>query len=96
MRNGGRSSRPAIPRIRMSRPAASRAAASAHSVDELAVSVICPNQPVGSPSSSAAQRSVTCSSSVAAGDVRHSIAFTFRAAAMVSPRMPGGEPVMPK
>jgi hypothetical protein len=60
------------------------------------VSAICPNQPAGRPSSSAAQRVVTASSSVAAGDVRHSMAFTFSAAAMVSPRMPGGEPVIPK
>ncbi len=85
-----------MPRVRTSSPAASRAAASAHSVDDDAVSVIWPNQPAGSPSSSAVQRSVTCSSSVAAGEVRHSIAFTFRAAAIVSPRMPGGEPVIPK
>ena len=60
------------------------------------MSVIWPNQPAGRPSSSATQRSVTCSSSVAAGDVRHSMAFTFSAAAIISPRMPGGEPVMPK
>ena len=33
---------------------------------------------------------------MAAGEVRHSIAFTFSAAVMVSPRMPGGDPLMPK
>ena len=79
-----------------STPAASRAAASAYSVEDDAPSVIWPNQPSGSPISSRAQRSATCSSSVAAGDVRHSIGFTFRAAEISSPRIPGGEPVIPK
>ncbi len=36
------------------------------------------------------------SSSVGAGPVRQSMALTFRAAASVSPRMPGPEPVMEK
>ena len=80
----------------MSSPAASRAAASAYIVDAEAVSVISPNQSGGRPISSATQRSTRCSSSVAAGDVRHSIAFTLSAAATVSPRMPGGEPLIAK
>ena len=53
------------------------------------MSVIWPNQPSGSPSSSSTQASVRCSSSVAAGDVRHSIAFTLRAEAISSPTIPG-------
>ena len=65
-------------------------------VDAEAVSVISPNHPVGRPVISATQRSTRCSSSVAAGDVRHSIALTLSAAATVSPRMPGGEPLIPK
>ncbi len=85
-----------MPRVRMSSPAASRAAARAYRVEDDAPSVIWPNQPVGRPVSSASQRTVTCSSSVAAGEVRHSIALTLSAAAMVSPRMPGGDPLMPK
>ena len=36
------------------------------------------------------------SSSVAAGDVRHSMAFTLSADARSSPRIPGPEPVMAK
>ena len=36
------------------------------------------------------------SSSVAAGEVRQSMALTLRAAASVSPRMPGPEPVIAK
>jgi hypothetical protein len=38
----------------------------------------------------------TVSSSVAAGEVRHSIPFTFRVAAIISPRMPGADDVMEK
>ena len=40
-----------------------------------ALSSMCPFHEAGSPSSSASQLSATCSSSVAAGDVRQSIAF---------------------
>ncbi len=60
------------------------------------MSVIWPNHPSGSPSSSSTQASVRCSSSVAAGDVRHSIAFTFSAEAISSPTIPGPEPLIPK
>src|SRR5947209_13734862 len=80
----------------MSRPAASRAVASAAIVELEAVSRISPNQPAGKPSMSSTQASVRCSSSVAAGDVRQSMALTFSALAISSPTMPGPEPVMPK
>ena len=95
-RSGGRSALPAIPRVRMSSPAASRAHARPYIVEVDAVSVISPNQPAGSPSRSSTHASVRCSSSVAAGEVRHSIAFTLRALAISSPTMPGPLPVMPK
>jgi hypothetical protein len=39
---------------------------------------------------------VTSSSSVAAGDVRHNIAWTFKAADRNSARIPGALPVMAK
>ena len=58
--------------------------------------MIWPNQPAGRPISSATQASVRSSSSVAAGDVRHSIALTLSAAAISSPTMPGPLPVIPK
>ena len=57
---------------------------------------MCPCHPRGRPSSCASQSSVTCSSSVAAGEVDHAIAFTLNAAISSSARMPGSEPVMPK
>ena len=94
--SGCRSVRPAMPRSRMSRPSASRAAASAYSDEAEAVSVISPNQSDGKPSRSATQPRVRCSSSVAAGEVRHNMAFTLSAAAISSPTIPGPEPVMPK
>ena len=95
-RSGGRSARPAIPRLRMSRPAASRAAASAHNVELDAVSVICPNHGRAGRSARATQASVRSSSSVAAGEVRHSIALTLSAAQISSPTIPGPLPVIPK
>ena len=55
-----------------------------------------PIHDAGSPSRSASQPSVTCSSSVAAGDVRQSIAFWLSAAISSSARIPGSEAVMPK
>ena len=79
------------------RPApASRAAASAESVEVEAVSSMCPNQFSGKPSNCLIQPSVTCSSSVAAGELRQSIAFTFRAAISISARIPGSEAVVGK
>jgi hypothetical protein len=55
-----------------------------------------PKKSGGSPIHSRSQPSVTCSSSVAAGDVRHSMPLTFSAALSISPRMPGPEPEMAK
>ncbi|GBD30100.1 hypothetical protein HRbin32_01200 [bacterium HR32] len=88
-------SRPAIPRVRMPKSKASRAAATAHRVATEAVSMITPNC-WGSPSICRSQSSVTCSSSVAAGLVRHSMPFTLSAADSISPSTPGAEPVMAK
>jgi hypothetical protein len=45
----------------------------------------------GSPINCRSQSSATSSSSVEAGDVRHSIAFASKAAESISPRMPGPE-----
>ena len=87
---------PASPSSRAATPAASRAAVSATSVEVEAVSVIIPNHEAGSPSAAASQRSTTCSSSVSAGQVFHSIPFALSAAATSSPRIPGAEPVIPK
>ena len=94
--SGGRSSRPAMPCSRMSRPAASRAAARAYKEEAEAVSAISPNQLVGRPSISATHCRVRCSNSVAAGEVRHSMALTLSAAAISSPTIPGPEPLIPK
>ena len=68
----------------MSRPSDSRAAASAVKPPVDAVSYMMPWNASGSPSSLRSQLSVTSSSSVAAGDVRHSIALTSSAAASAS------------
>jgi hypothetical protein len=75
---------------------ASRAAASARSVEIDAVSLIRPNQPSLSPRSWRSQSSVLSSSSVAAGDVFHSIAFTLSAEMSISARMPGADAEMAK
>ena len=89
--------RPAMPSSRMRRSVcASRAAASAYSVLDDAVSLITPNSGSGSPTIWRSQSSATCSSSVAAGAVRQSIALTFSAAARVSPRIPGPDPLEAK
>ena len=85
---GGTSSRPAMPCSRMSKPAASRAAASAYKEEAEAVSVISPNQSVGRLSISATHCSARCSNSVAAGEVRHNMALTLSAAEISSPTMP--------
>ena len=74
----------------------SRAAASAASVEVEAASSMCPWRPAGSPRSCASQSRVTCSSSVAAGEVSQDIAFTFSAATSSSARIPGREPVFAK
>ena len=55
-----------------------------------------PHRSPGSPSASRSQRSVTVSSSVSAGEVRHSIPFVFSAAMSSSARMPACEPVIEK
>ena len=77
-------------------PAASRAAASAISVDVDAVSVIRPSKPSGSPSPWRSQSTTTCSSSVATGDVRQSIAFEPSPAVRNSPSMPAPDAVVAK
>ena len=79
-----------MPRSRMASPGrASRAAATASMVEIDAVSVVMPNQPSLSPSIWRSQSVTTCSSSVAAGDVFHSIAFTSSVAVSISARIPG-------
>jgi hypothetical protein len=54
-----------------------------------AVSVVIPNQPSPRPSIWRSQSVTSCSSSVAAGDVFQSIAFTSSVAVSISARMPG-------
>lgn len=61
-----------------------------------AVSLMTPNHPSPSPSICRSQSRARCSSSVAAGDVFQSIAFTFSAAASISASTPGTEPLMAK
>ncbi len=73
-----------------------RAAASAWSVESDAVSLMVPWNAGGRPSISASQPRTCSSSSVAAGDERQTMAFTFSAAASISPRIPGADPVMAK
>ena len=77
-------------------PAASRAAASAMSVEVEAVSVSRPSNAAGSPSAWRSQSTTTSSSSVPIGEVRHSIAFWPSAAVSISPRIPGPEAVVAK
>ena len=60
-----------------------------------AVSLMRPNHS-GRPRSCASHRTATSSSSLPAGEDRHSMWFVFRAAAMSSPAMPGTDPVNPK
>ena len=55
-----------------------------------------PNHPVPSPSIWRNQSSARSSSSVAAGEVFHNIAFTFSAAASISAMTPGADPVVAK
>ncbi len=73
-----------------------RAAASAARVEVEAVSSMCPCSPSGRPRSWRSQSTATSSSSVAAGEVRQSIAFTFSAAVRNSARIPGSLPEMAK
>ena len=65
-------------------------------VEVEAVSLITPSNPGGSPTSWRSQSIVSSSSSVAAGELRHTMAFTFTAAASISPRIPGADPEMAK
>ena len=95
-RNGFSSARPTSPRVRISLPAASRAAASACISATDAVSYTMPMNASGSPIISRIHASTTPSSSVAAGDVRHVIALTLSAAAIISPRSAGPLLVLPK
>jgi hypothetical protein len=96
-RSMGRSGRPAIPRARIASSGfASRAAARASMVEMDAVSLMMPNQPLPSPRSWRSQSMVSCSSSVAAGEVFHSIALTSSAAMSSSARMPGMDDEMEK
>ena len=55
-----------------------------------------PVQPSGTPSSRPSQRIVTSSNSVAAGDVRHSIALTSSVAASASARIATGAALVAK
>ena len=73
-----------------------RAAVRAARVEVDAVSSMWPWSPSGRPRSCRSQSSATSSSSVAAGEVRQSIAFTFSAAVRNSARIPGSLPEMAK
>ena len=55
-----------------------------------------PKRGSGSPMAWRSQSSVTSSSSVAAGPVRHNIAFELKAAESSSPRMPGADDELAK
>ena len=95
--SGGRSTRPAIPRVRTS-PSWTRwrAAAIASRLLIEAVSLMWPRNCGGSPIIWRSQSVTVSSSSVGAGPVFHSIALTLSPAASASPRMPGPEPVIAK
>ncbi len=95
-RSRGTSARPAIPSADACSPIASRAAARLISEDVEAVSVRSPSNVVGSPRASRSQPTTTPSSSVPAGEVRHSIGFWPRVAVSISPRIPGPDAVVPK
>jgi len=82
--------------LRTSRPSDSRAAASACKPETLAVSYTTPKKFAGRPSASRSHLSATSSTSVAAGDVRHSIPLTLSAAASNSASTAGSEPVIEK
>jgi hypothetical protein len=84
------------PRAAASVPAASRAAASAIMDDIEALSVSKPSKPAGSPRAWRNQSTTTCSSSVPTGLVRHSITLEFRAAASISPMIPGPDAALLK
>ena len=74
----------------------SLAAASAAIVAVEAVSSMCPWRPSGRPKSWRSQSRASSSTSVAAGEVLQSMAFTFKAAMRSSARIPGSEPEMAK
>ena len=57
---------------------------------------IIPLKESGSPIICRSQSRTCSSSSVAAGDVRHSIPLTLSAAVTISPKIPGSEPVVGK
>ena len=78
------------------RPVASRAAMIVASCAVEAVSSMWPCQPSGRPSSLAVHASTTCSSSVAAGALRHRKPTELIVAASISARMPGAEAELAK
>ena len=88
-----RSGAPYRPAAAASPVASWRAAASAARLDVDAVSVKSPSNDAGRPSASRSQPTVTSSSSVAAGLVRHSMALATSVLMSISPRMPGPEAV---
>ena len=94
-REGRSSPRPASPSADLP-AAASRAAASACISATDAVSYTIPMNDSGSATISRIQATTTPSSSVAAGDVRHVIALTLSAAAIISPSSAGPLLVLPK
>lgn len=60
------------------------------------MSVMRPSKSAGSPTAWRIQSTTTCSSSVPAGLVRHSIEFEFRTAVSISPMIPGPEAELAK
>ena len=95
MRNTGALA-PTSPRLRTDGAASSRATASACITPTDAVSYTTPPNSCGKCTNCRIQSITSVSSSVAAGDVRHVIALTFRGAVMISPRIPGAVVVHPK
>ena len=75
---------------------ASRAAARATSVEVDAVSWMTPKRGSGRPMAWRSQSRVTSSSSVAAGAVFQIIALALKAAASISPRIPGPDDELAK
>ena len=80
----------------MSCPRPSRAAASATRVEAEALSLMCPSKLSGSPIICSSHRQTTHSSSVAAGEVRQSMALTLIPAVSISPKIPAADPELVK
>ena len=81
-----------MPSSRASGRFRSRAAARARKVEVEAVSLMVPVNAEGRPTKLRSHPSVTSSSSVAAGELFQTMAFTLSAAARSSPRIPGPDP----